>query len=152
MLQEKPFILYTTIMAMFVPKKWYVLYYQIDSDNEWKVSHPILLPRVLFRTTPTWTKVFNPLIVWRLCSNSLHSLRDKIDCALWNVKLIKEHSTLPSLVNFSRRIKGRSPDVKLLLWGNAFTHVMSRKWPSGIQRTSELKSNCFFCKHWAINL
>ena len=57
-----------------------------------------------------------------------------------------------SLVNFSRRTKGRSPDVKLLLWGNAFTHVMSRKWPSGTQRISELKSNCFFSKHWAINL
>ena len=50
-----------------------------------KVRHLLLSPRVLFRTTPTPTKGSNLRILWLLCTDRLHSLRDKIHSGLCNI-------------------------------------------------------------------
>lgn len=100
-----------------------------------KVSTPYCHQASYLGPHPPGRKGSKLRMLWHRCTNRLHILGDKIHSGPWNIIKLKSVFTL-LFAGEALDIKARPPNLKLLCWRDAFTHVSPRKWASGIQRPS----------------
>lgn len=116
-----------------------------------KVSTPYCHQASYLGPHPPGRKGSKLRMLWHRCTNRLHILGDKIHSGPWNIIKLKSVFTL-LFAGEALDIKARPPNLKLLCWRDTFTHVSPRKWASGIQRPSQMESNCLFAMQCTTNL